>query len=242
MLALALAAAGASGLPAARAADAAGQAAPSDQDLASQACAIGEEKFLPADYYYCLGGQAYGQGHYERAQKFFATAAGWASKPAQYVLGVMALHGDHQPADRPLALAWLSLAAERRQADFAAAAQQAYAAATPAERLAADALLAKMRPVYGDAVAAPRAEQRYRDNMARLARQGNGGDVQCIAGAAPPGRNVSGNSTVACLHLTEMTVALDRTAARVFDGWNGHVAVGALQPGEAPAGASTRQP
>lgn len=91
----------------------AANSAPSDADWDNAACATGEEQFLPGDYYSCLATQRYGLHHYVQARKFFTTAASWASKPAQYVLGIMALDGDHQPANRPLAAAWLALAQMR---------------------------------------------------------------------------------------------------------------------------------
>ncbi|MGN6479055.1 hypothetical protein [Luteibacter sp.] len=50
-----------------------------DQELSDAKCAIGMEKFLPGDYYYCLGAQNYGTQHTEAAQRFFKEAAGWAS-------------------------------------------------------------------------------------------------------------------------------------------------------------------
>lgn len=78
---------------------------PTDAQLAGSRCVSGLEKFLPADYYYCLAAQTYGEHNDAQAQRFSHTAASWASKPAQYVLGVMALNGDHQPINRPLALA-----------------------------------------------------------------------------------------------------------------------------------------
>ncbi len=84
-----------------------GDAVPSDADLANTSCTSGEERFLPGDYYYCLGTQSYGAHRYQKAQKFFTTAASWASKPAQYVLGIMALNGDQQPVNRPLGLGML---------------------------------------------------------------------------------------------------------------------------------------
>jgi TPR repeat protein len=137
------------------------KAVPSDAVLASGVCLIGEERVLPGDYYYCLGSVAYGEHNYQQSLRFFTTAASWASKPAQYVLGVMALHGDHQPSNRPLALAWLALAAERPNSRFKTAYDEAYAASTPGDREASRRLLASMGATYADATAAVRAEQRY---------------------------------------------------------------------------------
>jgi len=207
--------------------------APSDADLANTACAIGEEKFLPADYYYCLATQSYGEHHVDRAQKFFATAASWASKPAQYVLGIMALHGDHQPVNRALALAWLSLAAERPQSRFQDAYAAAYASAAPTERQAAEKLLASMRPTYADATAAIRAEKRYAQGMATLKRLSSGNGHYCLEGITTPADPGAGDPAQ-CPPIPAMTKALDQAAANVFDGWTGHVTVGPLQQVAAP--------
>ena len=208
----------------------------SDADLANTSCAIGEEKFLPADYYYCLATQSYGEQHFDRAQKFFATAASWASKPAQFVLGIMALNGDHQPVNRPLALAWLTLAAERPQSTFKGAYASAYAGATPAERQAAEKLLMNMRPTYADASAAVRAEKRYAQGMATLERLNAGNGHYCMEGITTPA-DPSGGDPTQCPPVPAMTKALDQAAAKVFDGWAGHVTVGPLQQVSAPAAA-----
>ncbi len=207
---------------------------PSDKDLASTNCAIGEEKFLPGDYYYCIASQSYGQHDYANAKRFFTTAASWASKPAQYVLGVMALNGDQQPKNSPLALAWLSLAAERPNSSFKADYQAAYDSATAADRRAAEDLLAKMKPVYADATAARRAEQRYTQGMAMLARLDAGGGQYCMAGIAT--QDGSAASPESCPPIQVVAAGVDRAAAAVFDGWGSHVSVGPLQQAGTPTG------
>jgi hypothetical protein len=227
----------ADGTPAAQKAE----APPSDADLANAQCAIGEERFLPADYYYCLATQNYGVQHYAYAQKFFTTAASWASKPAQYVLGIMALNGDHQPVNRPLALAWLALAAERPQSSFKLAYTSAYASATPAERQAAEKLLVTMRPTYADATAAVRSEKRYTQGMAQLERLNGHDGMYCMEGIVPFSA-LSGSDAVEatsqCPPVQVVANAIDQAAAGVFDGWIGHVSVGPLQPVSGPAAAS----
>ena len=227
-----MAAAATDGTPAPKSAD----TAPSDADLASTKCAIGEERFLPSDYFYCLATQSYGEQHYSYAQKFFLDAASWGSKPAQYVLGIMALDGDHQPVNRPLALAWLTLAAERPQSTFKGAYASAYAGATPAERQAAEKLLMNMRPTYADASAAVRAEKRYAQGMATLERLNAGNGHYCMEGITTPA-DPSGGDPTQCPPVPAMTKALDQAAAKVFDGWAGHVTVGPLQQVSAPAAA-----
>lgn len=201
--------------------------APSDSDLAAAQCVIGEEKFLPGDYYYCLGGLSYGQHNYGESVRFFTTAASWASKPAQYVLGVMALNGDHQSVNRALALAWLALASERPDSRFRAAYEQIYKASTSGQRLAADALLKKMRPIYGDATAAVRAERRYEDGMKRLAQVDDHGGHYCMEGFSTLARPNTDASI--CPPVQQVSALIDRQAATVFEGWAGHVTVGPLQ-------------
>jgi len=210
-------------------------APPGDKDLAGTHCAIGEEKFLPGDYYYCIASQSYGQHDYANAKRFFTTAASWASKPAQYVLGVMALNGDQQPKNRPLALAWLSLAAERPNSSFKADYQAAYDSATAADRQAAEDLLTKMKPVYADATAAPRAEQRYAQGMAMLARLDSGASTYCMAGIAMQADSAAAASQ-SCPPIQVVVAGIDRTAAALFDGWAGHVVVGPLQQADGTNG------
>ena len=206
---------------------------PSDADLAAAHCIIGEERFLPGDYYYCLGGLTYGQHKYIEANRFFTTAASWASKPAQYVLGVMALNGDHQPKNRALALAWFALASERPDSRFKAPYDEVYKASTHAERRAADALLEKMRPIYGDATAAIRAQNRYLDGMAMLKHLNNAGNKYCIEGEATLDR--PNTDTSACQSVQEVVQSVDTASVHVFEGWSGHVTVGPLQQVAAPA-------
>lgn len=208
---------------------------PSGADLAATQCAIGEERFLPGDYYYCVAKQTYGEQRYGYAQKFFTTAASWASKPAQYVLGIMALAGDHQPVNRPLALAWLALAAERPQSDFESAYKSAYASATAAERQAAERLLATMRPTYGDATAAVRAEKRYAQGMAELSRLNSGGSNYCMEGVTSLAQSSMTPDPSQCAPTQVVANAIDKAAVNVFDGWTGHVTVGVLQPVAAPS-------
>jgi TPR repeat protein len=200
---------------------------PSDKDLAAANCVIGEERFLPGDYYYCLGGMTYGQHNYGQSVRFFTTAASWASKPAQYVLGVMALNGDHQPKNRALALAWFALASERPDSRFKAAYEEVYKASTSTEHSAADALLDKMRPIYGDATAAVRAERRYADGMAVLNRLNNGGNMYCIEGMSAMANSSADPSR--CQPIQQVVKIVDRAAVNVFEGWAGHVTVGDLQ-------------
>jgi TPR repeat protein len=205
---------------------------PTDAQLANARCVIGLEKFLPADYYYCLAAQTYGEHNDAEAQRFFHTAASWASKPAQYVLGVMALNGDHQPVNRPLALAWLTLAAERHTARFIEAADALRKHLSPSERRESDELLHELAPVYGDATAANRAEARYRDGM-HLLRSPAAGSNYCMAGMLDAsdlaGGSPSAEQAMHCPPTGVVAEQIDKKAADVFEDWHGHVTVGPLQ-------------
>jgi TPR repeat protein len=206
---------------------------PTDKQLADTRCIIGLEKFLPADYYYCLASQSYGEKNYGEAQRFFHTAASWASKPAQYVLGVMALNGDHQPVNRPLALAWLALAAERHTERFNQAYVELRAHLSPREREESEKLLRDLQPTYADATAATRAESRYHDGMQMLRSKGLGSNY-CMEGmfdtAQLAGSTIGPDQAMACPQTTTLAVQIDKKAADVFEDWHGHVTVEPLQP------------
>jgi len=202
-------------------------AVPSDADLAKTECVPSEERILPGDFYYCIAERAYGHGDVAQSQRLFKEAASWASKPAQYVLGVMALNGDHQPADRALGIAWLALASERANSNFRDAYATALQAASPAERDHAQRLLKQMQKTYGDAVAATRAEGRYADGMARFSKAATRGDgISCMAADQNLGSDPHENAH--CMASQKMAMALDKAAVNVFDGWSGHVTVGDL--------------
>jgi len=203
-----------------------------DAQLASARCIIGLEKFLPADYYYCLASQSYGEQNYGEAQKFFQTAASWASKPAQYVLGVMALNGDHQPVNRPLALAWIELSAERHTERFSEAYATLRKHMSPREIAASEKLLQSLRPTYADATAANRAEERYRDGMRMLRDKGVGSNY-CMQGmfdaADLAGSSIGPDQASQCPPTTVVAEQVDKKAADVFEDWHGHVTVEPLQ-------------
>jgi len=237
----ALAAFGGAGV-AANAEDTAPAPPPTSEQLARAKCVSGMEKFLPGAYFYCLGAQSYGQNQHRYADRFFKEAASWASKPAEYVLGVMALNGDGEPVNRPLALAWFALAAERQTPRFEQPYDALKSSMSTAELGKADDYLASLRKTYGDAVAAPRAERRYRDGVNQLPKTAAETNY-CISGArdygastgaadAPEGGGSMG-AAQACGTAEAVVRFVDSQAGDVFEGWSGHVSVGAIQPASA---------
>ncbi len=231
------------GAPALKAQDAqTSTAPPSNEQLAAAKCISGMEKFLPGEYFYCLATQSYGENKHRYADKFFKEAASWASKPAQYVLGVMALNGDQQPVNRPLALAWFALASERHTPRFQAPYDELKAQLSPAELAKADDYLASLKKTYADAVAAPRAEQRYQDGTRRLVGAAATG-TYCMEGTRDA-RNMGGPGTLDAGAMSSLAAScppspvvvkyVDSKAADVFEDWSGHVSVGAIDPVSPP--------
>lgn len=210
---------------------------PSDKQLAGAKCISAMEKFLPGEYFYCVAAQNYGLNKYRYAEKFFKEAASWASKPAQYVLGVMALNGDQQSVNRPLALAWFALASERHTPRFQQPYDELRSQLSQAELAKADEYLASMKQTYGDEAAAPRAEKRYRDGVSRLVGSA-AGTTYCMEGIrdfrdlAGPGNSMESmvDSRVAspCAPGEAVARYVDGQAAQVFEDWSGHVTVGPI--------------
>lgn len=77
-----------------------------------------ESRFLPGAYYFTKGNEYLHRGDTAEAIRLWQISAGWAMKEAQYNLGIAFFKGEGVPQDRPLGLAWLALAAERKDPAF----------------------------------------------------------------------------------------------------------------------------
>jgi hypothetical protein len=201
-------------------------------------------RFLPGEFNLCVAARDVQRGRYSSATEMLELAAKWGSKRAQYTLGLMNFKGDHVAVNRPLGLAWLSLAAERRKATYVAVLISAYDKSTPAERRRAVELLSAMRPVYTDAVAARRAQQHFERAMHDLEKYEPYPTNICISGLT--GGFMDPNAVQAKCPSMELAVnLLHRVGDAYFDGWVGHVTVGTLKPVEkadADDGADTANP
>ncbi|MEP7185726.1 MAG: hypothetical protein ABI767_07800 [Rhodanobacter sp.] len=205
------------------------------EQLAQLNCPSGIEHFLPGSYYYCVGVRDVARGENNQARSMLQIAAGWGSKPAEFLLGVGYYKGDLQPRDRARGLAWLGLASERDDPTYLAVFASAWKQVTPQERASAQQLWRLMLPTYGDRHAAHRAELRYRHEREALVRNAVYGATVCIAGlnarqvfSAQPG-----NDDSLCKATQPVDLAakrLDVYAEQLFDGWAGHVTVGELKP------------
>lgn len=141
--------------------------------------------FFPGYTDYCNGLREWHAGEYDDALFDIKDAASWANKNAQYTLGLIYFNGHHVAADRSLGLAWLLLAAERKQPrQFIDVAVAAYRVATPDQRKQALQWLMKLRPRYGDAYAVHRARMHLKHAMYEAVPPGDDafGASVCIDG------------------------------------------------------------
>lgn len=213
--------------------------------LSEVPCPAGYEHTIPGIYYYCVGIRDIAKGNGDRARSMLETAASWGSKQAQFALGMSYYKGDTQPLDRGRGLAWLGLAAERKNPTYVAILKSALDEATPLERARGDALYKELLPKYGDARAGRRAQRRYRHERTRMLANAVYGATVCSAGASA-GQIASTNQAssvgrgprpdIQCgAQPVEFFVhKMDRYADELLDGWEGHVTVGPLQQASAP--------
>lgn len=149
-------------------------------------CPIALESILPGDYYACEARAAYGRQHYKKMAELLEEAAYWANKDAQYVLGLTYFNGDPPYAqDRPLGLAWLALAAERKNPTYELAYAAARARSSPAELSQATANWQRLRVKYGDSNAAARAIRRFNHNIQPIDDAAREGGIVYLQGFSP---------------------------------------------------------
>lgn len=217
------------------------------RNVSEQSCPESFEHAMPGVYYYCVGIRDIARGDNDRARSMLEIAASWGSKPAQFTLGVGYYKGDVQPLDRGRGLAWLGLAAERKNPGYSAIFKSAWDHATPQERVRGDTLWKELLPEYGDKRAGRRAELRYRGERDRMMANSIGARI-CM-GMGNTGRHggtrqspadpskARGASEVQCVTQPVAVIVkkMDGYADTLLSGWNGHVTVGPLQQVSAPS-------
>ena len=120
-----------------------------------------EQDGRPGLYYFYRGVEAVGRKQYAFAVDMYKIAASWAYKPAEYNLAVMYAKGEGVPVDKPLAMAWAALAAERGDSGYIEAREAIYAELTPEEFQEANAIWRDLKKTYGDETALRRAKARW---------------------------------------------------------------------------------
>ena len=198
-------------------------------DRKADTCVPALEKLLPGEYHYCVAVHDWQRGANQSGFSEAKYAAGWGEKRAQFALGVDYFNGRRGvAADKVQGLAWLTLAAERKDPYYVSILASARAQSTPEERQQADALVARMLPDYGDANVAAYAERRFRAQWWVI--RDHVWDA-LIASHLDPWSN---NTAVAIegLGVVQPIMALRKlrqAGDTYFQGW-GHVSVGALVP------------
>lgn len=141
----------------------------SDQDMArvrNSAFNTPESDGRPGVYYFDLGAQAAKRHDYEHAIAMYKVAGAWAYKPAQYNLGVMYLRGQGSAVDLPRALAWMALAAERKDPQYVKALDLLNRHLDNAQFKQANVIFGHLLPTFGDKVALVRAKARWQEVLA----------------------------------------------------------------------------
>jgi hypothetical protein len=180
-------------------------------------CPIGIEQILPGDYYACEARAAFGRKKYVHTVSMLQESAYWANKDAQFSLGLTYFNGETPdiPGNRPLGLAWLALAAERKNEYYDLQYAAARARSTPEEIQQSIAILQKLKQKYGDAVAAPRAIRNFNHAIELIDESAEQGGTTYLRGLAP----VPMNSVLVAKRLHD-------EADADFNTYQGTVAVG----------------
>ncbi|HVT33894.1 MAG TPA: sel1 repeat family protein [Rhodanobacteraceae bacterium] len=120
-----------------------------------------EQDGRPGLYYFYRGVEAVDRNQYAFAVDMYRISASWAYKPAEYNLAVMYAKGEGVPVDKPLAMAWAALAAERGDPGYIEAREAIYAELTPQEFRKANEIWRDLKKTYGDETALRRAKARW---------------------------------------------------------------------------------
>jgi hypothetical protein len=146
-----------------------------------------EEDGRPGQYFYYRAVDAVKHRQYKFAVDMYEASASWAYKPAQYNLAVMYAKGEGVPVDKPRAMAWAALAAERGDQDYVDAREAIYADLTTDEFAKANEIWRDLKKTYGDAIALERAKTRWAQVKAGITGSRVGGIGNLKVGAESSG-------------------------------------------------------
>jgi hypothetical protein len=146
-----------------------------------------EEDGRPGQYFYCRAVDAVKRKQYKFAIDMYETSASWAYKPAQYNLAVMYAKGEGIPVDKPRAMAWAALAAERGDRDYVDAREVIYADLSKDEFAQANVIWRELKKTYADDVALERAKARWAQVKAGITGSRVGGVGNLKVGAESSG-------------------------------------------------------
>jgi len=129
------------------------------------------------------GEAAYGKRRYSEAFGYFRDAARYADKTSQAMVAEMLWKGEGATQDKPLAYAWMDLAAERGYPSLIAIRERYWSELGEAERKHAVAAGQSVYAEFGDEVAKPRMER----ELTRARQQITGSRVGHVGSLAMPG-------------------------------------------------------
>jgi len=167
----------------------------------------------PGVKFFTYGVRAFQKGDYRHAIDMYKVAASWAYKPAEYNLAIMYFRGQGVPVDRVRGAAWMVLAAERGEPQYARARDLMVTVLSKAEFARTDELWGELKKTYGDHVALRRAKAQWayvRTHQTGTRVGGTAGELSVgvlDAGHTPKTLDASGSS----LHVAT-------TAAQVLQG------------------------
>ena len=190
------------------------------------------------------GLRAHQAGDYALALTRLLRAASFADKPAQAIIAEMHWRGQGVPQDRPLAYAWMDIAAERLYPGFVAYREAYWEALSPSERADAIARGQAVLAEYGDALAKPRLEkvllrERRKVTGSRVGFVGNLTIVPFTGPLAGTGMTVTGEEYYADKYWKPDAYWAEQD--RIWEApLRGRVKVGELEnaPMDAPPGAT----
>lgn len=187
------------------------------------------------------GEAAYGRQRYGEAFGYFRDAARYADKTSQAMVAEMLWKGEGVSQDKPLAYAWMDLAAERGYAGLIAMRERYWAELGEAERKRAVDAGQSVYAEFGDKAAKPRMER----ELVRARQQVTGSRIGHIGALAMPGsidQHGASNSPIDVASFGHVTDGSRYYDARYWDPkqywqwqdrqWRqavGHVDVGPLQ-------------
>jgi hypothetical protein len=131
-----------------------------------------------------LGIEARKAGRAEQARDYFRRAASYADKISQAAYAEMLWKGEGGATDRPLAYAWMDLAAQRGTPALLVVRERYWAQLSEAERERARIVGQAVYAEYGDKVAKPRQEREMRAGIRQMtgSRTGAGGTTRICTG------------------------------------------------------------
>lgn len=127
-----------------------------------------ESRFLPGMYHYRKACELFAKGNAQAAIEQWTVAATWAVKEAQYDLGIVYFKGKEVTANRPLGLAWLAVAAERKDPAFSESLAAAWAESSAEEHRAANELFPSLLKQYGDDATLPKAMGHFNNELSQV--------------------------------------------------------------------------